>query len=54
VKYNNSNFFRWIKKCNQYDLRQFVPFVVGNQVVGNQVVGNQRLKENADGKSCRK
>jgi len=41
VKYNNSNFFRWIKKCNQYDLRQFVPFVVGNQVVGNQVVGNQ-------------
>ncbi|MFK5892516.1 MAG: DUF4743 domain-containing protein [Pseudomonadota bacterium] len=34
MKFDNTNFYHWIKECNQYDLSQFVPFVVAGKAIG--------------------
>jgi isopentenyldiphosphate isomerase len=33
VQFDNRNFYQWIKECNQYDLSQFLPFVVANKTI---------------------
>ena len=34
MQFDNTNFYQWIKECNQYDLCQFIPFVVAGKTVG--------------------
>jgi len=31
---NNKSFYQWIKECNHYNLKEFIPFVVQEQTIG--------------------
>jgi len=34
MQFDNENFYQWIKECNQYNLKQFIPFVVTGKTIG--------------------
>lgn len=34
MKFDNRNYYQWIKECNQYDLSQFVPFIAAAKTIG--------------------
>ncbi|MFK5983948.1 MAG: DUF4743 domain-containing protein [Pseudomonadota bacterium] len=34
MQLDNAKFYQWIKQCNQYDLQQFIPFVVADKTIG--------------------